>query len=91
MRNLDLSLRYSTLIYKLNDFDLEVFSLDMEHLFYDDYRKFQLNTTYYMLISDTNGRVLGNEIPFILISLNNKSQIIFKLYNKINKRIKNCN
>ena len=69
------------LCYNLSEFDIDIFTKDIQDIFLSD--DFQIGVTYYMSLTDINGKILGVPIqfPFLLVNLNDKDKLTIDLYN----------
>lgn len=80
------------LFFDLYTFNLENFRINLISLFNDNsVYDFQLGVIYYIYLFDSNSKTIGIQIPFKLLSLDDKDKLIEKLYNEICKITNNSN
>jgi hypothetical protein len=73
---------YKLLVYKIDEFNLKTFSLDlisiMRQIYLEDF-EFKVGFIYYLSIIDNSGNILGFvlQIPFIIINHDSINDLIF--------------
>jgi len=74
------------LCYNLSEFNKDTFTKDIKDIFFSD--DFKIGVTYYMSLTDINGKILGvpTQFPFLLVNLNYKDKLTIDLYDEIYKK-----
>jgi len=82
---------HKILSYKREDFSLRVFLKDFKNNLVSENFVFKVGFTYYLSITNINGKILGsvNQIPFILVNYYYIDQLTVDLYSKIYENINN--
>jgi hypothetical protein len=82
---------HKTLSYKREDFSLRVFLKDFKNILVSENFGFKVGFTYYLSITNINGKILGSvdQIPFILVNYYYINQLTVDLYSKIYENIDN--